>query len=281
MDRNFDRISESAGIDAAFRRAKEEMEPEQLNLEDFRGSEDYTDKEIEKDSAYIQKSEDFFERNDTKEPEKLEARKLGLVFEWIMHRQAELGNWLGPNAVTIKTSKFDDFKNGVDDVVEFQGGESETSHLALAIDTTIGGDSVSKLRRIKEEIDAGQLGEIKYFYSEHTNFKGRLTNVPRVVIGVDGTTIGELTNLWMSGDKKALNTHKIQFQILKEIILQAETFRDYALRIGKDGVAGVYGNLAVQTRKIYEEKAQETGVKTDDFDSAYNALKFNLKIFES
>ncbi len=31
---------------------------------------------------------------------------------------------------------------------------------------------------------------------------------------------------------------------------------------------------------MYEEKASTAGFKVEDFDSAYNALKFNLKIFE-
>jgi len=280
MDKGFERITERALIEAASRRAEREMETDRINLGDFRGREGYETKEIEEDLEYVRRREEDFSQSDKEEPEKIEARKLGTIFERIMHEQAEMGDWLGPNAVTIKTSKFDDFKNGVDDVVEFQEEKSEASYLALAIDTTIGRDSVSKLRRIKDEIDMGQLGGIKYFYSEHTNVRGRLTNVPRVVVGVSGETIGDLTNLWMSGDKRGLNGHKIQFQILREIILQAETFRDYAERVGQKGVAQVYGNLAESTRKIYEEKARESGVETDGFDSAFSALKFNLKIFE-
>lgn len=99
-------------------------------------------------------------------------------------------------------------------------------------------------------------------------------------MGVSGETIGELTNLWMGGDKRGLNGHKIQFQILQEIILQAETFRNYAARIGQENVSKVYGNLAESTRKIYEEKAQGSGVETNDFDSAFDILRYNLKIFE-
>lgn len=180
MDKGFEKISENALIDSAFRRAIGEINEEQANPKDFQGVEGYTDKEIKEDLAYVEESEKHFVRNDKTEPEKLEARKLGAIFERILHEQAEMGDWLGPNAVTIKTSKFDDYKNGVDDVVEFQEEELEASYLALGIDATIGGDSVSKFRRIKEEIDAGQLGGIKYFYSEHTGIKGRLPNVPRV-----------------------------------------------------------------------------------------------------
>ena len=201
MDRNFDRITENALVEAASRRAEKEMAETQVDLNDFRGIVGYSDKEIEKDIKETERLDRIFDSKDRESPEHQEARNLGKVLEAIINEQVELGNWLGEGVITIKTSKFDDYTRGVDEVAEFLDEGEEVSHLALAIDATIGGDSVAKLRRIKEEIDGGKMGEIKYFHSERTGFRGNLMGVPRAVVTVDGGTIGELADLWMKGDQ--------------------------------------------------------------------------------
>lgn len=280
MDKRFEKIEERASIEAASRRAEKEMAVTQVDLKEFKGVKGYTDEEIERDIQETERLGQIFEDKDKRDPEHQEARNLGKILEAIINEQVELGDWLGEGVLTIKTSKFDDYTRGVDEVAEFLDEGEEVSHLALAIDATIGGDSVTKLRRIKDEIDGGKLGEIKYFHSERTGFKGRLPGVPRAVVTVDGGTIATLADLWMKEDQKALNHHPVQFQILQEIILQAETFRAYAERKGNTEAARSYGDLAGRMRGVYEEKASEVGFKVGDFDSAFSALKFNLKVFE-
>lgn len=280
MEKNFDRLTESALIEAASRRAEKEMAGTQVDLNDFKGVPGYGDEEIQEDIKEIERLSKIFESKDKNDPEHQEARNLGKILEAIINEQVELGDWLGEGVLTIKTSKFDDYTRGVDEVAEFLEEGEEVSHLALAIDATIGGDSVVKLRRIKDEIEGGKLGEIKYFHSERTGFRGRLPGVPRAVITVDGGTIGALADLWMKGDQKNLNNHPVQFQILQEVILQAETFRAYAEGRGNKEAAQIYGDLVGRMRSVYEEKVREAGFRVGDFDSAFSALKFNLKIFE-
>ena len=53
----------------------------------------------------------------------------------------KVNNWLGPEATAIKSSRYDDIKNGVDNIVEFHKEEDfSSSHLALAIDETFSHD---------------------------------------------------------------------------------------------------------------------------------------------
>ena len=280
MDKNFEKVSENARLEATFKLSRIQLRENRINPKNFKDCPGFSNEKIDIDIAKAEKLKNRFDEKGKEDPENQRARDFGEFLEFIINEQVELGNWLGDNVLTYPASEIDDYEAGVDSVAEILEDDSETSHFALAMDATIGGDSVTKLRRIKDEIDGGELGGIKYFHSERTGFKGSLKNVPRVVVAVDGETIKELASMWMSGDKKGLNSHKVQFQILKEIILQAEVFRDYASRVGKEEIAEQYGDLAERMQKIYDQKIQTAEVEMDDFDSAYNALKFNLKIFE-
>ncbi len=274
------RIFEGLTFDEAFKKAQQSLKKDQLKPSDF--SDVYPEGEIRGDEAYVRDMEAKFAKGEEKQPESMEVHKLATIFEALVHEQAELGDWLGEDVITIKPSRFDDVKNGVDDVVEFREGEAEASYLALGIDVTFGDDFEKKFSRIKQEIDAGHMGEVKYFHSEHTGFKGRLQNVPRVVVGADAKAVKELCGFWLEGETQNLSRHRIQFQILEEIILQAKAFEGYASRSGQPKIAEVYRRMGEKAERIYREKKAMTDLSdSGERDSFFDALKYSLKRFQN
>lgn len=198
-----------------------------LNPEDFRGIPSYKDEDIERDIEYVREMEHRFDEEST--TEKKEQKKFAKILEAMLNELIELYDWMGPDATTITTSDFDDIKNGVDMVAEFQNKEERSaSHLALAVDVTFASDIGKKIERIQREIERGEMAHVRYFESEFLGERGELPKLPRVVIGADMDTIKSLGVLWLAEDKKALAAHEMQKVILEEVRIQLESFAEYA-----------------------------------------------------
>jgi len=251
MSKGEGKIFENIDIDLAYEEAKRLFQKDAIKISDF--SDLYGESVIENDMAYVEKMEKLFTQNNNPEQEKIQ--KLAVIFEALVHYNGELNNWFGPNAFTTKTSRYDDIKNGIDEIVEFEESETAVSPLALAIDITFDPEEKQKnLARIKQEIKSGELAKIKYFQSDHINIRGELTKIPRVIISADTKTIKKLSTAWLEKDTKTLSSDPIQFQLLEEIIYELEIFKDYALRIKKYETAEIYKKTLTIVKKIYEEK---------------------------
>jgi hypothetical protein len=245
---------------------------EAIKMESFRDL--YDPEIIEKDLAYVQEMERRFAEADT--PDTEERRRLAVVFEAIFHEQAELSEWLGPEAYTRKTSPYDDYKNGVDAVVEFIQEQGGISHLALAIDVTYSRDTSKKLHRIKSEIERGQLAQVKYYVSDEIGFRGELVRIPRVIVGVDAETIRQLSELWLERDQTYLAEHYIQFQILEEIQMQLVAYKQYAEKIKQHDLIATLNRTLDIVNGIIEEKGDMPREKYMN-DKVYLQLKANLE----
>lgn len=269
-------IERGIGLKKAFEQAMEILSIDAIVMEEF--EELYGAENIKRDKQYVERMESRFQREDT--PEQRGQERIATIFQAILHEQIESNNWLGPTAHTIKTTRFDDVKNGVDEVVEFQEEKGKASHLALAIDVTFGAEPAKKLRRIKEEIEAGELARVKYFSSDFLGRKEELAKVPRVVVGAEPETIKELTDLWLKKNNKELAGHPIQFLILEEIRLQLETFENYARQTGHGELAGRYRQALDIIKEI---SAVKKGKKSDNAledDKVFQGLVKYLKKFE-
>lgn len=216
----------------------------------------YGTNNVENDLLEVEKTKQNFETD----PEQEDIKKTAELLEAILYIHTELSDWLGPNASTIRTSEYDDIKNGVDMIVEFDEHTSP-HHLAFAVDITFGSKSMSKkFMRIKEEIDADKLALVKYYESH--GFKGSLKQVPRIVIGIEKDRIIELASLWMRGKNRELGEHFVKDIIFKEITLQINAFYLYAQRQGKDGAMRSYLR-ALQTLKLLATNRQTTKFPAD------------------
>lgn len=252
---NENKMLDELTIDQAYQKARKMKKKNMIMMDAF-----INYKDIEEDKQKVVQLKKIFAEEIAQSSEKDKAQKLAVIFEEIFFEQAELSNWLGPNVATIQTTEYDDYKNGVDSVAEIHESATAASYLGLAIDVTLAAELDKKFDRIKKEIEDGTLTTIKYFASSDNTFHGQLGKVPRVIIGADARTVKQLSEIWLEENKASKNTfadHPVQMQILKEILLQLETFENYATQVKQHEIAGIYEKTKNLLEPIYNEKLQQ------------------------
>lgn len=185
---------------------------------------------------------------------------------------------------TRKSSFFDDYVNGVDEIVEIEE-ENSVNHLAVAVDVTFGTSLNKKFDRIKKEIESGDLATVKYFENSERTFKGRLSKVPRVIIGTSKDNLIKLAKLWVERNNKELSRHPVQLEILDEMSAQLEAYRYYAEKLGKEDIIKIMDRqiAIVQRIKTSEPKKElrktaDLSYKTDDM--VFEAIKKGVESFK-
>lgn len=253
------------------KRAMEVLKDSTIQLDEF--SELYGADVIQRDKAEVERIKKTFEPHDRN---KFAAD----ILEGILCKEAELSDWLGPYAQTLKTSEYDDIKNGVDMVVEFNLPQQARSHLALGVDATFGTRTIQKkFERIKREIEEGELARIKYFRSQNGGFMGQLSNIPRVVTGIDREHLLELAGTWNQNRKKELAVHPAQRLVLTQMNEQLRTFRDYAERIGRKDTAQAFAQSRGIILPILREK-QSIPLAELENDKVHREILTGLEMFK-
>lgn len=259
-------------IDEAHERAKGVLEDNEIKLDMFSGL--YDEDILERDTKEVERLEGIFEQS----PSKIHAD----ILEAIVCEHGELSNWFGSESQVIKTSRFDDYINKIDMVVETVGDDRGYSHLALGIDVTFGNrDLYKKFDAIRANIDNGTLGEVKYFHSDRQHVTGRLRKVPQIVIGVAVEKVRELGLLWMNRKNKELSEHSVQVTILEEAALQLNAFAEYARKSDGEGAINVAQILEKELQKIHEllEEKKKRGLVGIKDDKVFEEIKRNLLSF--
>jgi len=223
----------------------------------------YGMREIMMDMQRVFRLKKQFESEAT--PFQQQSQIMSEVFEGILLMHSELSNWLG-EAQTLKTSIYDDYINGTDMYAEWHSPQEGSRVLALAVDVTFSKTSINKkLRKIRGEMDSGEMGKIRYFKDSRGDFMGTRSNVPRVVIGAYPGSIEELSKLWMANDNKALAQHPIQRVLVEEMYGQLKGMHTYAEKRGMHTPAQAYQQALAIVEKLHKEKAGiDLGKYSDD-----------------
>lgn len=262
-------------IERAYAHAMTTLKENAISLDEFDGF--YNEKKLARHREMVSKKEARFTH---------EAHKdCSDVFEAIIFDQSGAGKWFGEQTRAIKTSSFDDYINGSDLILEIEDITHTLSHLSLSVDITFGTSTeAQKFAQIKKNIDSGELGRIDYFRSSRSTFRGEITHVPQVVIGVEKETVINLASLWM--DKKenpelasTLDEHPVRRLILSEILLQLHTFRNYAEKIGRRDLAPIYE----KDIQILEEIIHQQGpidIEMLRNDRVFLTIKESLSVFK-
>src|SRR4030042_2163395 len=212
----YQRINQKVGridefYNQAYEKALKRLDIDRVNEKDFK---DKYGESVEKDLEYVEEKEKKFMTSDKARDRKLE--KFAIILEAIIYEQIEENYWLGEDAYTVKTARYDDIYNRVDEWVEFRLKDiSKTSHLALGFDVTFGSRLDDKIKKIKDDIAEGKLSTIKYFKSDSLKFKGEKRNIPKVVIGADIRMLEEVADSWMKGENKKLVNTPLKYLIME------------------------------------------------------------------
>lgn len=205
------------------------------------------------------------------------------ILEGIVFEQTELADWFGPDAVTLKTSEFDDIVHGVDLLIEMHGIEADSLRSVLAVDATFGSGSIEKkLGRIKTGIDNDRLAEIKYYESSDGKVKDKISQVPRVILGVERGTVLSLARLWTEGKKNELAMHPVQDLLIKQARSQLSAFHTYAVARHRTESARAYSEAlrALRAVSASKEPLPQTELATSLYkDKVHTEILMNLGMF--
>ena len=169
------------------------------DLNHFRGRSLFTNEEIDADIVRIENIEKSFTKSDSSTSKQdreriLHSKKRSEALEIIIADQIETSDWFGDEALFFRTTKFDDYFNGVDAVVEFENNNH--GYIALAIDST----SKTELHTLAPKIDRNiskiltNRVNVKYFQSPRLDnpYVSSLTDIVPVVIGLESQNTNDL-----------------------------------------------------------------------------------------
>lgn len=210
--------------------------------------------EVEADLAFVAEQEAKHKSRET--PQSIELKGIADSFEALVLWNGEMAGWFGKTAQTVKTSKFDDYKNGVDMIVSFPEGRS-VQYLGLATDVTFSSDPKvmrDKFSGLRSQIRNGTLATVKYFH--HGKYHEQLRKLPEVIIGVSIKMVRELEDLWVADKNTSLANHRVGVLLLKQIEAQLIAFGKYAQSMNQTEAAQIYGDRLEIIRGILAEKAE-------------------------
>ena len=220
----------------AHKRAQEIKAKRSIGREpkDFIGGPLYTKNAIAIMEARVEELDGIFkDANAQKTPEhRARSEQAEMMADCLEGIFLYMHSWLGPTSKAYPTSKYDDYVNRVDLIIERnQGGMSD--HNGLAIDVTYGGPKtiLKKLKNIRDRVLNGKLGKVDLFKSDDGKYKGQLLDIPLVVVGADANTMKGLINLFAGKEDGQLSEHPFQFQVIDQIILQCDFFIETAKKI--------------------------------------------------
>jgi len=252
----------------------------------------YGKETIAEDQAVVEALEKRFNAELERLPEQERAmrelsRKRGEALEIIIAEHGELSDWFGPDAMTTRTAKIDDYRNRVDLVIEFnpeEAGETPTEknieRLALAVDASDDPSRIIEKMGINQEKLTGRRPSVhvQYFHSQITDYMGPLNKIVPVVVGLEGKNMQELAHLHDKSLRgldfkeahKQLAEHPAQRVFIEEILVQLEWYAKlldqeksrHSMYSGKDieNVLNIMNRLAEEKRSISLAGLEEDNV---------------------
>ena len=190
----------------------------------------YSLDEINTDTQW---AENIYSQGREKDTEETSTqRQYAIVMEAILLQHGELSDWFGKDAYTVKTTKFDDIRNGLDLVLSLppQDNDIQQKRQNIGIDVTFSQRNLAKkLDRAYTEVCEGQLAEVKYYACEDTHEKGTI-RVPRITLAITREHVTELAGLWLNKKNTDIANHAVKGIFLKEIEAQLQFFMSGARR---------------------------------------------------
>lgn len=208
-------IPDKGRSEASFRRKSADFFKKYLKLlDEYRlGYDDFKDiyspEEIRNDKNKVEKSK----------LGKNEATIRGELFEGILIEQAELSNWFGQDSRLIALTEYDDRFSATDFVIEIKNKDGEIIRILVDATTSVNREIIKEKLEKSMDLKEKKLADIKYFKSEMEDYRGKLRDMPRVVIGIDPYSLEDLC-IDVYEKKNQQDKNPVQFIILNEMFQQ-------------------------------------------------------------
>ncbi len=215
MERSPKQLSEAV-LSNLERVVSEEMEP--IDPEDVAESLGISSEEVELDKKYVEETKAGIEHgNDLNkgikalklELDGIESKRildykerLGEVFEGFLYKHIGESR-IFKNVILHKTAEYDDLRNGVDFVAEYENPNKPSSYIGLAMDASFSSFEpivAKKIQRSLGDIQNNTLSEVKYFQFDADSEEGNL-GIPRVIVGTDEKHVKALLEKWDLNEK--------------------------------------------------------------------------------
>lgn len=216
----------------------------------------YSIEEINKDKK---ENEELEKKWETENEEEIFFRNLSSIYEATIIDVIEANAFFGDDCEMIKTSKHDDYKNGIDAIAVLKK-EGLRNYLGLGVDVTFSSDDnilEDKIESIKQCIRSGDLPSLKYFQDPDTGEHKKLS-LPKIIIGSQLNSAEGLIRLWggKSSDKnEKLKNHPVQSKIIMESLIQLRYFLDFAWNLSENtpdkNMAEKYKVILMEYGKMY------------------------------
>ncbi len=201
------------------------------------------------------------------------ASKLGFIFETALLDTGERHHWFGENSELVKASKYDDIKNGVDMIATILSDFDTAHHLTLASDLTFSQHGTSeKFNRVINDIHRERMAEVKYFHSDLLDFTGKLSNVPKTVVGLDIENLNRFLTQWLH--EPELAQKQFGGSILQQIKFQSTAFSKYAGQVHgtHHRIARRYRTTATVIDQILENEYRDIAIPENNATKTIQAL---------
>lgn len=144
------------------------------------------------------------------------------------------------------TCKLDDYKNGVDLVLEvIDMTKEQASHLGLSVDVTFAAEEKildRKINKIVKEIKNGLRPQVKYFESTDGETKGSV-DIARCVLAISKKTVEDLFKLEKRSEHEKLEQHPVQISLVEQIKAQALFFLEMSETYGNQRLVETYSEI--------------------------------------
>lgn len=188
--------------------AEEQKRPVIQDFINFDNSQEYSSQKIAADQAEL----DVYDED----RKKYAKTKRGVILEYVIRQHFYQSNWGGDNCSVIDTTLYDDEKNKIDCVIEW---EEDGKVYRLAVDVTSTQNDMGyepKARKIRRGLDDGKMGQMRYFISEAEGKKiGSVDSLPKVVLALGRKSIQKLSD---------------EFAMSHELFVQAAATKDVRLK---------------------------------------------------
>ncbi len=271
-----DEVREWEKLPEVFEKAQEYLEKRRINPLDFNHP-PYSEDSIKKDIQRAREMEIGFEHQMRKSPEDKKRKQMSVVLEASFYRGINEHAWLGKDAKSVVASKYDDYVNHTDAIVQIKNELGMSSNVALGIDVSFSskhvGDAISK---IADAIRNNKLNEVRYFKSPDGAFQGQLEHAPRIVLGADITTLHSLVEQLGMGNNQFLERHWLQYQSLQIAKTQCEIFEKIARNRSQRIVVDQYGQLALFFGRTLDAAKKTAPYAVGEKDNFFEAVEKGL-----
>lgn len=208
---------------------------------------------VQADIAKAKELGEKFARRDT--PQLKEEAMTSNMFEvglwWLIRNKG----FLGEKTNAILPSRYDDYVNGIDLILELTGLDEQVTHLGIGIDATFGVDAVeNKLADLNQEVHEAIGAEAKYFRSSDGKYEGSLKGIPHAIVGFSVAHARELSALWRrseQGEKLDTNVHPLRVLLLEQLVMQAAALRDLCEVYGYKELGQQYRIVNARLSPVY------------------------------